>query len=125
MIYGGNFTVRAVLPVVGAGIQTDSPGGIGGTMDVVVQEGVDVQNFKTGTSTTVDSPPSHGLAAMEGYLIYNSINLAPGSDSKSNIYAGGIFLGGSYGYSYTSHDYARDYGFGSVNRGWVKLLLAS
>ena len=48
MIYGGNFTVRAVLPVVGAGIQTDSPGGIGGTMDVVVQEGVDVQNFRDG-----------------------------------------------------------------------------
>ncbi|MGA2851163.1 MAG: IPT/TIG domain-containing protein [Terracidiphilus sp.] len=117
MLYGGNFVVRAELPAVGAGIQTDSPGGIGGTLNVVLQEGVDVQNFKSGTSTTVDSPSSHGMAGMEGYLVYNSINLSPGSDSKSNIYAGSIFLGGSYGYSYTSHDYARDYGFGSVNRG--------
>lgn len=117
ILYGGNFVVRAELPMVGAGIQTDSPGGIGGTLNVMFQEGVDVQNFKTGTSTTVDSPSSHGSAGMEGYLVYNSINLSPGSDSKSNIYAGGLFIGGSYGYSYTSHDYARDYGFGSVNRG--------
>jgi IPT/TIG domain len=117
MIFGGNVTVRAVLPVVGAGIQTDSPGGIGGTMNFVLQEGVDLQNFKAGASTTADSPPSHSAAQMEGYLMYNSINLAPGTDSKLNIYAGQIFIGGSYGYSYSSHDYARDYGFGSVNNG--------
>lgn len=117
MIFGGNFVVRAVLPVVAAGIQPDSLGGIGGTMNFVLQEGVDLQNFKAGTSTTVDSPPSHSAAQMEGYLVYNSINLAPGTDSKSNIYAGQIFIGGSYGYSYSSHPYARDYGFGSVHRG--------
>jgi IPT/TIG domain len=117
MIYGGNFTARAVMPVTGFGIQTSSPGGIGGTLDGVLQGGVDVQNFKAGTSTSATSPSSHGLAGMEGYLFYNSINPASGSNSTSNIYAGAIFVGGSYGYSYTSHDYARDYGFGHVNRG--------
>lgn len=117
MIYGGNFTLRAVFPVVGAGIQTSLPGGIGGTMNFVLQEGTDIQNFKPGTSTNVNSPPLHTAAGMEGYLLANSINLAPGTDSSSNTFAGQIFIGGSYGYSYTSHDYARDYGFGSVHRG--------
>jgi hypothetical protein len=117
MLYGGNFTIRGELPLIGAGIQTDSPGGIGGTINLIVQEGVDIQNFKAGTSTNVDSPSSHNMDGLEGYLVYNAINQAPGTDAKSNIYAGGVFIGGSYGYSYTSHDYARDYGFGSVNRG--------
>jgi hypothetical protein len=50
---------------------------------------------------------------MEGYLQYNSINLAPNSAPGSQNFAGSLFVGGSYGFSYISHGYARDYGFGN------------
>src|ERR1017187_2791978 len=33
-------------------------------------------------------------------------------DTTTKTVAGSILLGGSYGYGYTSHQYARDYGFG-------------
>jgi hypothetical protein len=102
------------LLAVGANRLGDT-GALGLLVDFVAKEGVDIQNFKSGTSTNVNNPTSHSSAQMEGYLQYNAINLAPGS---SSLYAGAIFVGGSYGYSYMSHDYARDYGFGSnVNNG--------
>jgi len=115
MLYGGTITAAVVLPVSFYGPQASDPGGLGFSLDLVGREGVDIQNFKTGTSTTVTAPPSHASAQIQGYLQYNSINLATGSKTD---YAGSVFIGGSYGYSYTSHGYARDYGFGSdVNNG--------
>jgi hypothetical protein len=115
MLYGGTVLASALYPLVAAGAdKVGSAGGLGMLIDFTVKEGVDIQNFKSGTSVDVNAPSSHSSAQIEGYLQYNSINLAPGSTN----YVGAVFVGGSYGYSYTSHGYARDYGFGSnVNNG--------
>jgi hypothetical protein len=110
MLYGGTIVASGSYPlVVGGADQINSLGGLGILIDLVGREGIDVQNFSAGTSTSVVSPSSHSSAQLEGYLQYNSTNLA----TSSSTYAGAVFVGGSYGYSYTSHDYARDYGFGN------------
>jgi hypothetical protein len=115
VLYGGTFAVSELYPVFAAGASKwGSPGGFGLFVDFIAKEGVDVQNFKSGANVNVTAPPFHGSGRMEGYLQYNSINLIPGSQN----FAGSLFLGGSYGYNYMSHGYARDYGFGSqVNSG--------
>lgn len=116
MLYGGTITASGLYPLLAAGAANlSSPAGVGLMVDFLVKEGVDIQNFKSGTSTNVNNPTSHTSAQVEGYLQFNSTNLASGSTSLS---AGAIFVGGSYGYNYMSHDYARDYGFGTqVNNG--------
>lgn len=115
IIYGGTFVVSEIYPLFAAGSSKwGSPGGLGLIVDLALKEGADIQNFKSGTNVNVASPPFHGGGQIEGYLQYNSINLAP----SSQHFAGSLFLGGSYGYNYMSHGYARDYGFGSqVNNG--------
>jgi hypothetical protein len=115
MLYGGTIVASALYPVMAVGASNvGKAGGLGLLLDLIGKEGVDIQNFKSGTNTNVNSPPSHTSTQIEGYLQYNSTNLAAGSKD----YAGAIFIGGSYGYSYTSHGYARDYGFGdNVNNG--------
>jgi hypothetical protein len=115
MLYGGTVFGAVVYPVFATGVSNlGKAGGFGTLVDVVAKEGIDVQNFKSGTSINVSAPPSHSSAQLEGYMQFNSINLAAGTTN----YAGSIFVGGSYGYSYMSHGYARDYGFGSdVNNG--------
>lgn len=115
MLYGGTIFASGLYPLIETGAdRLGSAGGFGVLVDLVGREGIDVQNFKSGTSTTVTAPPSHASAQLEGYLQYNSTNLSAGS----NNFAGAIFVGGSYGYSYTSHGYARDYGFANnVNNG--------
>jgi hypothetical protein len=111
MLYGGTFVASILYPLVAAGVaNVNKAGGFGLLVDVVGREGFDIQNFKSGTRITVAGPPSHSSAQIEGYLQYNSTNLATGS---SGVFAGAVFVGGSYGYSYMSHDYARDYGFGN------------
>jgi hypothetical protein len=111
MLSGGTFVASVSYPLVSAGVSgLGSAGGSGLLIDAFGREGVDIQNFKSGTNTNVNSPPSHTSTGIEGYLQYNSINLTPGSTS---VFAGAVFVGGSYGYSYTSHDFARDYGFGN------------
>lgn len=114
LLYGGTISASAVLPVLFYGPEANKGGGLGVSLDLVGKEGVDIQNFKSGSNTTVAAPPSHGSATMQGYLQYNSINLATNSD---NQYAGAVFLGGSYGYNYMSHGYERDYGFSDVSNG--------
>jgi hypothetical protein len=110
LLYGGTFLVSELYPVFAAGAsKLGSPGGFGVLVDFIAKEGADVQNFKSGTNVNASSPPFHGSAHMEGYLQYNSINLATGSQN----FAGALFLGGSYGYNYMSHGYANDYGFGN------------
>lgn len=110
MLYGGTIYTAASYPFLAIGASgINSTSNLGMMIDVVAREGIDIQNFKSGTTTNVSSPPSHATAQIEGYLQYNSANTIMGSSD----YAGAIFLGGSYGYSYTSHDYARDYGFGN------------
>jgi hypothetical protein len=111
MLYGGTIYVSGLYPLIAAGADNlGSAGGLGVLVDLLVKEGVDIQNFKSGTSTNVNAPTSHASAQVEGYLQYNSTNFVSGSSTQ---FAGAIFVGGSYGYSYTSHDYARDYGFGN------------
>jgi len=57
---------------------------------------------------------------IEGYLQSNSINLLPNSQQ----FVGSVFIGGSYRYTYMSHKYARDYGFGTqVNNGIRQVYL--
>ncbi len=110
MLYGGTIYASALLPLSSYGADSvNSTDGFGFSVNLVGREGVDIQNFKSGTSTNVVAPPSHGSVKIESYLQYNSINLSPGSSQ----FAGAIFVGGSYGYNYTSHGYARDYGFGN------------
>jgi len=111
MLYGGTIFASGLYPLVATGADSiGTPGGLGFLMDFLVKEGVDLQNFKSGTSSNANTPPSHAGVQVEGYLQYNSINLAPGSKSQ---FGGAVFVGGNYGYSYTSHGYARDYGFGN------------
>lgn len=109
MLYGGTLAFIADLPLLFYGPKIGQPGGLGFELDAVSREGVDIQNFKTGTSTSVNSPPSHHATQLESYFVYNAINPPSGSSSG---FAGSVFLGANYGYSYTSHGYARDYGFG-------------
>jgi hypothetical protein len=110
MLYGGSFVISALYPVLAIGAsKANSPDNFGILLDVIGKEGADIQNFKSGTSISVNSPPTHTSVHMEGYLQYNSTHLAT---SASN-YMGALFIGGSYGYDYTSHGYARDYGFGN------------
>jgi hypothetical protein len=110
MLYGGTLVASALYPLLAIGAaNVDKVGGFGLGVDMVGRQGIDIQNFKSGTNTSVTSPPSHSNAQLEGYLWYNSTNLAPNS---ATTFAGALFVGGSYGWSYTSHDYARDYGFG-------------
>lgn len=110
ILFGGTFVVSQLYPLLAVGASRwGSPGGVGVIVDLILKEGADVQNFKSGTNISVTSPPFHGSAQMEGYLQYNSINLAP----SSQHFAGSLFFGGAYGYNYMSRAYARDYGFGS------------
>lgn len=113
MLYGGTLYASVLYPLVAIGVANVSKaGGFGMRMDLIGREGVDIQNFKSGTNTSVTSPPSHTSAQIEGYLQYNSTNSADAS-SGTGTFAGAVFVGGAYGYSYTSHDYARDYGLGN------------
>jgi hypothetical protein len=107
-LYGGTVLTSVVYPILFVDTGDDA-GGFTLTLNAAAREGIDIQNFKAGTSTSISSPPSHSNVGIEGYLKYNSTNLIPGSSQ----YAGAIFFGGSYGYSNMSHGYARDYGFGT------------
>lgn len=110
MLYGGTFLGAVLYPLLAIGPdRVVKAQGFGTLIDIVGKGGVDIQNFKSGTSTNVNAPPTHGSVQVEGYLQYNSTNLSPGTSD----YAGAVFFGGSYGYSYMSHGYARDYGFGN------------
>ena len=111
VIYGGTFAVSEIYPLLSAGFSKwGTAGGFGVFIDAIAKEGADVQNFKSGSNVNISSPPFHGSAQLEGYLQYNSINLIP----KSQNFTGSLFIGGSYGYDYMSHGYARDYGFGTA-----------
>jgi hypothetical protein len=115
VLYGGTFVVSEIYPLFASGSSKwGSPGGVGMIVDLALKEGADIQNFKSGTNVNVSSPPFHGGGQIEGYVQYNSINLTSGTQH----FAGSLFLGGSYGYTYMSRGYARDYGFGNqVNNG--------
>lgn len=114
VLYGGTVLASELYPFLAAGgSRLGSPAGFGFLVNLIGKQGVDIQNFKSGTTVNVSSPPFHASAQMEGYLQYNSINLGPTSASGSQAFAGALFVGGSYGYTYISHGYARDYGFGN------------
>jgi hypothetical protein len=115
MLYGGTFVASAIYPVIaiGAANINNTTGNLGVLVYVGAREGIDIQNFKSGTSVTVNSPPSHTNAGLQGYVQYNSINAIGGTGSDAKVFKGALFFGGSYGYNYTSHGYARDYGFGT------------
>jgi hypothetical protein len=107
LLYGGNFLFAEQYPVLAVGgSKVGTPGNLGYSVDFVLKEGADVQNFKSGANVNVVSPPFHGSAQLTSYLQYNSINL-----TSSGGFQGAVFLGGSYGYTYISHGYSEDYGF--------------
>jgi hypothetical protein len=113
MLYGGTFVTSVIYPVLATGgANLAEPGDFGVLLDIITKGGVDIQNFKSGTNVNVNSPPSHLSEQLEGYVVYNAINPAPAGSSSN--FAGSLFGGFSYGYSYTSHGYARDYGFGNA-----------
>lgn len=115
MLYGGTFVASAIYPVISIGASNinNKAGNFGTVLFLSAREGVDIQNFKSGTSVNVNSPPSHSNAGVQGYVQYNSINLIGGSGSDATNFKGALFFGGSYGYDHMSHGYARDYGFGT------------
>jgi hypothetical protein len=123
MIYGGTFSTALLFPLIYHGLENaSSPGGVVFSMDAIGKGGVDIQNFKSGTSTTVSNPPTHANLGIESYLQLNSANVA---DATNNI-LGDVFVGGSYGYNYASHGYARDYGFGKrVSSGVGQLVIGA
>lgn len=118
MLFGGTFVLSQLYPLFAAGAsKLTTAGGLGFSMDFMTKEGVDIQNFTSGSNVNVTNPPFHGSGQMEGFVQYNSINLVPNSNS-SQSFVGSIFAGGSYGYSYTSPAYLKDYGFaGNQNNG--------
>ncbi len=118
MLYGGTFLASTRYPILGYGMNgVSNAGNLAITLDLYGREGFDIQNFKSGTSTQVTAPPSHTAAQMVGYLVYNAINPAGSSTGSTAGFAGSVFVGGSYGYSYTSHGYALDYGIPNVSNG--------
>jgi hypothetical protein len=114
MLTGGTFTVSSIYPILYLATKNTSTdtvlaerGKMVFTTDAIAKGGVDIQNFKAGTSTTTTNPPTHGNLGLESYLQINCTNLT--ADSKSMV--GDIFIGGNYGYNYASHAFSRDYGF--------------
>lgn len=119
IIYGGTFVLAEIYPLFAAGSSKwGSPGGFGTLVDFAAKEGADIQNFKSGANVNVTSPPFHASTQVEGYVQYNSINLT----ANSQNFVGSLFAGGSYGYNYMSHGYARDYGFGSRTSNGLGLI---
>jgi hypothetical protein len=113
MLYGGTIYASSAYPLLAlGGNRINSAGGWGGMLDVAGREGVDIQNFKSGTSTGATSPPTHTSLQLEGYLQMNSTNLPT---TGGGTFAGALFVGGSYGYSYTAHQYIRDYGIANAS----------
>jgi hypothetical protein len=115
MLYGGTIFASGAYPLLAVGgNRINSAGNWGGMLDVSGREGVDIQSFKSGTSTGATSPASHTSLQVEGYVQMNSTNLPT---VGGGAFAGALFVGGSYGYSYTSHQFIRDYGIAnSSNR---------
>jgi hypothetical protein len=105
MLYGGTIYGSDIFP-----LYFRQSNGLA-TLTAVAREGVDLQKFNN-TSTAATNPATHTFVGLQGYLQYNSSNNATNSTDP----AGSIFLGGSYGYSYTGHSYAVANGFsGKVN----------
>jgi len=114
ILYGGTVYADISYPLIAEGAAgATKSGNFGARLDIVAREGVDLQNFKAGTSTKATAPSSHGSAQLQGYMQYNSVNLT----TDKSTYAGAIFLGFAYGYNYMSHGYQRDYGFSQVSNG--------
>jgi hypothetical protein len=108
ILYGGTIVASGAYPIFAmGGNRINSPGSWGGMLDVAMREGVDIQSFKSGTSTGLTSPSSHSSVQLEGYVQVNSTNVPT---VGGGAFAGALFFGGSYGYSYTSHQYIRNYG---------------
>jgi hypothetical protein len=113
MLWGGTVLTSVIYPVYAVGgASLKSPGGWGFLLDLTGKGGVDIQNFKSSSNVNVSTPPTHLSSGLEGYFVTNSINAAPAG--STSLFAGSIFAGFSYGASYTSHGYARDYGFGNA-----------
>jgi hypothetical protein len=110
LLFGGTVLASELYPLLAKGTnRLNSVGNFGLEINAIAKQGFDLQNFKSDANVNVTSPPFHGSAHIEGYAQYNSINV----DSKTNDFVGAVFVGGSYGYNYMSHGYARDYGFES------------
>jgi hypothetical protein len=112
MLYGGTIFASGAYPLFAVGgNRINSAGNWGGMLDVAGREGVDIQSFKSGTSTGATSPSTHTSLQVEGYVQMNSTNLPTGG---GGTFAGALFAGGSYGYSYTSQQYIRNYGIANA-----------
>jgi hypothetical protein len=92
MLYGGTIFASALYPLIAVGAaNVNSPGNLGISLDMLGKEGIDIQNFKSGTNTNVSSPPSHTSVQIEGYLLYNSIN--PPAESNNQTKKTSSFAG--------------------------------
>lgn len=113
LLYGGTIVATVSYPLIAIGANgVNQSGNFGTRIDVAGRGGVDIQSFKSGTSSSATAPPSHGSAQLQGYMQYNSTKL-----SQNENYDGAIFFGFAYGYDYMSHGYQRDYGFSNVHNG--------
>jgi len=109
LFYGGNFYAYGLYPIFSrANLSPTDRWDFEAA--VVAREGVDLQNFG-GTSTVATSPATHFNIFGEGYYQYDANPLTPSSTTVPLA----IFVGGQYGYEYTSRSYAREYGFGAVS----------
>lgn len=103
LFYGGNVYVYDDFPI----LIKKASGSIRWHFvnDILAREGVDIQSFN-GTTTTATSPTTHFNFFDEAYWQYDA---DPATGSQTAPLA--IFLGGQYGYAYTSVRYAQQYGF--------------
>ena len=104
LLHGGSLYFAALFPLLKIDQASAQAGGFALTVNMVARQGIDIQNFKPTDTLNLTSPPAHSAAQLEGYAVFNATNPAPSS--------GSLFIGGSYGYAYSSHSYARNYNFG-------------
>lgn len=112
LLYGGTFLAQTLVPLILAQRKKpDAANAIILNVDWVNKGGVDIQNFKSGTNVSTTAPPVHVSSQLEAYFQYNSTHSS--NDPNGFNFTGAVFVGGSYGYDYMSHGYAREYGFGN------------
>jgi hypothetical protein len=99
---GGNLLVHATYPVYSINSSRYQLLGLARFRD-----GADIPNF-AGTNTIISNPINHfGADTWWGWNVYA---LSSGGGSESG---GSLFLNGSAGYSYSSHTFTQENGFGN------------
>lgn len=107
LLSSGNVAASVLYPVFSFGDLSTDRWALKGNF--VAREGVDLQSFTIGTSTSATNPNTHFNSWLEANWQYDADPSSPGSTSAATI-----FVRGMYGLNYLSSGYAREYGFMST-----------